>query len=780
MDITAPTKELVTMGAAVAAGDLKVVSVVEGGKAAVTKLSLSTDPYKTYNVSSARAVVEMCDGVQKFLYGLAPWADFDQTEIVAEVSRYLSLSSSLPEGYYLSESGLNHTYEEIYPELDVEEDYVFWVIPAIYFEEGEEAGFFAREDMFRYFSLSPVAATIECGDVTLLDAQLDVKVMGAESVYAGTVCMRDDAGNLRTEEAVLEEIVYNISNGVYEPMTDAVVMDYNGPASAFPDAENPIFLDPDMEYMSFIVPIEEGKTQYYATDVVYKAFKTLEIKEGGSLQLTVGEAVTDFSSISHAVSCEDAAMIYYAYLDKATGDRYSGESISNTTKWNQLNKATTFTAVRGSSAEAIIDEMLPKTTMWLYAVAIGHDGLYGDVKCVSASTQEYEFNDLAVTVETVEIGSDEVTLKVSVTGGTAEDYIYWVGRESDDFWVTTCKKVKTTAQQFMAANPDADAIVSVMNANGGVAADGTLTVKNLSIGKPHVALVLAKDADGKYSKVGYKAFATAAIDLGKDYVAEGTDKWNETKKWIEDNIVWHEQSFQAATQLFAAYSFDIKTPTDVTAYISCFSPVATELADMIVELEEFCSKGRAVSIVVEGNPNRPDWVDDNGKLHEGSLLNVSDFYAHGVPSFGYVTYFPSTGHGEGSCTTWGEDGACSNYSYYEKIMAEYISFDYWKAWVIENCNFDYQGDPNNEYSYHLTDPAKIDALAQAYVDAYTPYYADRKPVVYVNDGSALRIVNREAMGLSEEGVVMDKVIVLLKDTAGNYYAPMTIDVPNYF
>lgn len=782
LDVTAPSKETVELGAAVASGDLKAVSVVEGGKAAVTRLTLSAEPYKEYNVSSARAVIEMYEGVQKYMYGLSLISEFDQTQIVAKVNELLGTSASLPEGYFMAESAVNKSYEEIYPALDVEKSYVFWVVPAIYYEEGEEAGFYAREDMFRYLSLSPVSVSLTCKDVTLLDATLDVKVMGTSSVYAGTISMRDDQGNLKTAEKALDEIVYGINNGIYEPVSNPEVLNYEGAASSFPDPESPLSFDPATEYLSWIVPMEAGKTQYYATDVVYTEFKTLEIKEGGNLKVTVGESVVDYSSISAPISSEGAAMIYYAYLDKSTGDRYSGETISNITKWAQINAASTVNAVRGSEVDALIDELMPETTMWLYAAAVGYDGLYGEVKCVSASTSGYEFNDLSVEVALVEVGSDEATFQISVTGGTAVDYIYWVGRTSVPFWTQTCGRNISKAEKFMAANPDADAITAVMSANEGIAADGSLTVTGLSIGKGHRIVVLAKDADGRYSKAGSKTFDTAAIDLGDDYVAEGTDKWNETKKWIEDNIVWHKEAFHAAAgggQGFASYAFDIKTPTDLIAYISCFSPVATELADMIVELETFCTKSRDVSVNVP-DPENLIWYDDRGKVHDASrFFSVYDAYVHGVASYGYVTYFPSAGHNETTCPVW-DSGLCQHYEAKKQAFADRMSLDYWKGWVVRNCNYDYLGDPNSEYSYHLTDETKINALAQAFVDAYTPHYKDREPILYINDGSALTITNREAFGLDENKNVVDKITILLKDQAGNYYAPMVIQVPNYF
>ena len=63
VSVTAPKAETVALGAAVADGDLKVVSVVDGGKAAVSRIYLTTDPFKTYNVSPLKAVIAPTFGI---------------------------------------------------------------------------------------------------------------------------------------------------------------------------------------------------------------------------------------------------------------------------------------------------------------------------------------------------------------------------------------------------------------------------------------------------------------------------------------------------------------------------------------------------------------------------------------------------------------------------------------------------------------------------------------------------------------------------------------------
>ena len=787
--ISAPTKETVAMGAAVAAGDLKVVSVVEGGKAAVTKLALSTDPFKTYNVSSLKAVVDTYFGVEKFVYGFMLSSDFDEAQVIANVSTSLTTSADLPQGYYMSEVAIDKTHKEIYPELVEGGDYVFWALPVLY-DEGDEknpGGYFVKEEMLRTFYMVPTSLKMELGTVTLLDATVKVEARGVKSVYAGLT--------LKTSNTI-EEIIYQINNGVYDPIPAETILPFNGPASQFPEKESPAYMEPETSYVAWIVVVEEEKTEYTASDVTYKEFTTLPVKEGGSLSVTTGTAVVESSSISYPVSCADAAMIYYAYLDSDTGGRWSGEAISNTTKWNQLTNASTFQAVRGSSVDAVIDGLLPETEMWLYVVPVGHDGLYGKVTCVPATTKGVTFNNLVVTIETVEVLAKDATFKIS-TDGTATDYVYWVGKISDPFWVSQefCNGDVAQASKYIAANPDADQVVAAMRKHGKVAEDGTLVLSELEITKEYILLVLAKDASGNYSKCttqnGYKHFQTEAIDFGADFTAAGTPKWIEVKNMIEKGIEWHKNEFRAAKgqgQGFASFAFSIKIPTELTAYISCFSTIAEQnggnLADIMVEIEEACSSRTTVGKYVIDpetgeTPRHPDWTDDKGKEIQGSQVNVYTMYAHGNPDDGQVTYFAAGAHGENHCSAW-EDGKCSNYDYFVNEVAKLTSYEYWREYIIDFGNYAFNGDPYHDYSRILQDEAKIDAIAKEYQAIYSYYYQDFEPKLYINNGQALKITNREAMGLDDTGKVVDKVYVMLKDLDGNYFEPMTIEVPNYF
>lgn len=760
LKVTAPSAETVALGAAVAEGDLKVVSVVEGGKAAISKMYVSTDPFKRYDVSAMKAVIEPYTGIQKFAYGMMYADDFKKDQLIEKVTELLSVSADLPAGYYISEKGIDLTLAEIFDgELSEEQAYVFWAIPALYREEAEgvEAGFYVEESMLRTLVLAPISADIEVSDVTLLDAKVKVKVGGTLSMYAGMIEKTDN---------VLEEIAYQINNGIAEPME---TLEYDGPASMFPSGELQTYLSPETTYVAWVVPVDKDKTSYSASDVVYKEFTTNSIVSGGELELSVSDLEVTASSVSSELSCEGAAMIYYAFMNDSDGTRYSGTS--DEIKMSKILAADSFVSVRGNSTTAFLKGVKPESTKWIFAVAIGHDGKYGKVVCKSATTDKVSFNTLVLSVESLGIGSDEAKFQVSVSGGTATDFIYWCGYAGDDFWVNDeyCGDSRTSAQVYLAANPDAEPVQKVMKTNGPIAEDGTITIKELSMSTDYVFIVLAKDESGKYSKAAYKKFTTLAADLG-DLVQEGTDKWNEAKGNI--NIDWVEEAFYTAenSNLSASYAFNYSGPTDLTAFIVCASDSyfegmnITAVEEKIVYVENYASRKYDNGYVPYKDGEmmtEPDYYK-NGELKKGQLMNVYDYYVHGLPSLGFVTYFASGDH-DGNCIYW-DDERCT---YYDRALERIAEHNTLAPYRDKAAMFGLSGD-------------EAEAWAEALLEAYKPFYENAEPIIYVNDGASVRVTYPYASGLDDEGNVVDRVVVVLRDKQGNYYAPMTFEVPNHF
>lgn len=775
IDITAPSEETIAAGAAVASGDLKVVSVVEGGKATVTKLVLSTDPFKIYNISATKAVFEPFNGIQKVAYGMMDLDEYDKESLVAKVNELLKSSADLPAGYSIAEGGIDKTLADIYgKELTDDGEYVFWAIPALY-SEGDNAGFYVVESMLRTRVLAPISASVEVSGMTVLDANVRVNVKGTLSTYAGVS---------PKSETLFEEIVYQINNKSIDPTE---VLSYDGAASSFPTGEESMELNPNTSYVAWVVPVEADKEMYSATDVIYKEFKTLDVQPGGTLALTAGSFTIGSSSISAPLSSTGAAMIYYAYLSDSEGKRIA--QADNDTKMEKIQSASNFTVVRAASAVATVEFVKPQTTMWLFAVAVGLDGKYGEVMSQSATTSAVTFNSLTVKIEDVSLSAKEAKFKVTVDGGEPTDYIYWCGKVTDPFWLYEeySDGTRIGAENYMAANPDAEHIRNSMKSNGQISEDGILTISEFDLASTYVLLVLAEDENGLYSKAGYKKFNTPAADLG-NMVTSNDEDWKSVKQWIESNIEWHKNAFQgggANGQGYASYAFGIKIPTEYKAYITCFGTQATEIIEQILEIEELCTDYLDVSKpIYDENGNeidvyKPSWIDDSGREITWGLFDYALRYLHGDPESGCVTYFPTAGHNQSSCIHW-EGNECSNYTQYIEWLSPRLTLDYWREYVRYNGNYAYDGDPNHQYSRNLTDEDYITEIAQEYLDLFTKYYKDAEPVIFVNDGSALEMKNRSAVGLDDSGNVIDKVTVVLVDSNNNYFEPMVFDVPNYF
>jgi hypothetical protein len=108
---------------------------VEGGKAAVSKLALSAEPFKTFNISGTKAVIDPYKGVQKYVYGIMPADGYSEEALLAKVTELLGVTGDLPAGYAISETGINLAHAEILgSELDSQTAYMFWAIPALYRE----------------------------------------------------------------------------------------------------------------------------------------------------------------------------------------------------------------------------------------------------------------------------------------------------------------------------------------------------------------------------------------------------------------------------------------------------------------------------------------------------------------------------------------------------------------------------------------------------------------------------------------------------------------------
>ena len=766
IDITAPAVETINAGAAVAEGELKVVAVVDGGKAAVSKLTVSTEAFKTFEVNGTKAVVTPYAGVQKFVYGVTLKNEYDEAAILSKVEEILQTTGDVPAGYGVAENGINVTHAEtLGAELLNNQTYVFWAIPALYNEDG----YFVKEGMFNTSEFSNMTVQFNKVTESLFDAEIDVTFKGVSKIYAGTI---------KKTEGYQAEIIRLVNNGAYTPV--AVSDSYKGKASEFPTAESNSNVEfvPGTTYVSWIVPVDESST-YTVNNLICKEFTTFSIQTGSTINVTYGNAVVTPSTINIPVSSTGAELIYYVYLPKAEGDRIA--NASNDTKAEYIFEHENCVNVKGGNATAAVEKLTPNTTMWLYAVAVDKEGKYGKVNSVSATTAQLEFNTLTVNVTDIDVSSNKATFKIEVSGGTAEDYVYWFGQESDDFWVNPKYLGGTTkiAQQYMALYPQDEHITRCMSKYGKIAADGNITFTELAKTTNYILVVSAKDKSGKYSQAGYKMVTTLSANLGT-IVREGSAEWNSAKEQVKIN--WLKDKFIKGNGEFATFAFEYSGPKNLTAFILCASdetfehdPKYNDVEARIIDIEKTAGRRYDSSpIYYDQNGDylsEPAWYDPTGEIHYGGMAQISEYYAHGYPQNGHVAYFAEGAH-DYICGSI-EAGVCSNYSAAMTAIQNRLNLDWYKE--------KFAGYNVMKYHENAAErEAAIEKAAQDLLDFYKPYYENKTPHIFENNGDPIEIKNPAAIGADDKGQILDDVFVVLKDNDGNYYEPMKYEVPAYF
>lgn len=739
---------------------LEVSVVAADGSFVFTTITVTDQPFRSMELSATGPVIVPTTGLGKFAYGITLLDAYVESDVLVLGEALIAGTQTSAQGAAVSSVSVSKTFEEILGSaLDPEARYVLWGVA--------NGGLVSKE-------FGQITAKISSSKSYLLDADINVEVRGADAVFMGVI---------ENAEGAKAEILDLVQTASLESMnvTDQLYV-YEGKATKFtstPGYENGMRYD--TEYLVWVIPAVSGDYTYTEDDMFCYVVKTNPIVPGGDLKITCGEAVVTPSTISFPVSCPGAAMISYAYFDELGGMLVAGSS--NDDKYNAIF-ADNHSSRKGEAKSVYADQTdayasnlndEAATTYWLAAVAVDADGKYGEVYCVSATTLKLAYDDsitLTVDAPSELITSSSATFKVTSAGGDLSDYIYWVGRTTDPFWANTsyCGATRGGAQKYMALNPDDENIQKCMRKYGPLSADGTITISDMTMETQYVFVILEK-GQTYFSKAASKTAKTLAADLG-EIVREGTPQWEADKARI--TIDWEEEYFeQGSTGLMSYYSFNISCPTDMTAYIMCASDDyfeamgLTRVEHVMIELEKWTSRKLDKDHTVDDEygmmKSEPDYYK-NGELKAGQLMSVNDFYVHGSPSEGAVTYFSSGSHGNKNCISW-ENGACSSYARaLEKI-------EYYKSlapWTDRAAAFGLKGD-------------EAAAWADALQKAYYPYYENSVPKLYINDGAPLRIGNPYATGINEDGVVPDRVIVMLKDLQGNYYEPMYFEVPiEYF
>jgi len=628
-DITAPSDKLVEDGVAAAEGELKVVAVLEGGKATVAKLYLSSEPFQTFEVSLGKAYVKMYNGLQKFVYGMCLASEYDEAAVFETASGLLT-AYDYPAGYNISDMDI--VGEDVAGLLDVDavagSEYVFWAMPALYYMTDEEAGYYLEEGVIEKVQFKYNSITFDVSKPSFRDALLTMDLVGVDAYYTGL---------LPKEEYMLEDILYSLNNAYYTPQTEP--MTYEGSVFLFADVEP----QSDMEYVAWFAIAEAGKT-YSASDVVVCEFTTSDLAPGSDVTVTAGTPVPSPLDVTVELAATDAETIYYSFLTSKDAASYTDDAAKAAYLFENglFSDAETVTV----KASETISKVRPETDYVLFAVATDAEGKYGAVLSLECRTTEIQYNSMTVNLALKLNDPGNVILTVSSTGGEADGYLYWIGKTSDNTWKSSnfLGGSAEMAQEYMFLNADAGRFATV--AENYPIVDGEITLTDLSAKVEYVIVAMAKDKDGGYSKASEFKFTTRAVAIG-NVVLSSDSKWADAKPTVE----WLEKYFIAANAMMdGAFGFNITVPSGFTAYVLAGTEAYLTEGDPTVELSV---EDRIIKII--------EWVDTprdwNTTVGDDWIYPYKDCYfyhnEHGAPLYGNAVIWASQEYHDSVCDCGG-------------------------------------------------------------------------------------------------------------------------------
>jgi len=621
-DITAPSAEALAAGAS-SEGNLKVLAVLNGGKASAARLYLTTNPFKELNVSYGKVTIERYPGLEKYVYGICAAADYDRTAIMDAV-KGLKDTDSFPEGYKVAHADMSDVaLSELSPlSFVIGTEYVVWAVPMA----KEAEGYVPIENIILDFVFSYSTVDVKITAEDFLDATLKMELAGITAYFVGV-----ELKDAYDEEAVLT----GLNAGRYTSRTDP--MSHEGSLFGLVGVE----ANHSTDYVFWFAVAGDSKT-YTSDDLIVLPFKTSTFTAGGTIAVTVDEdgMTATPTKISVPLSAEGASIIFYTYL-KETDSRLSGtdeELVDHVFKKGvQVNAAE---VVAGTADEGVKLSLKDEEGVVLVAIAVDANGKYGQILKYGCMTSALKYNDIDVKIDVLRQDPGDVVLQFAHAGDDA-DYIYWVGPATNPFW-TSSRYLGGSAEaaaKYIALNPDNFRFTDTASKYP-VSSDGTVRLDDMAAGTTYVAVCAAVDAAGITSQAETVTFKVYTYPIGT--VVKDTDpKWAAARPTVD----FIEGSFAPGVGLMAGqYSANVTIPLGFTGYVllgtdAYLTDGETDatiyIEDKIESIIAFADVKRDVGIVVDENA----W-DTQG-------------YPYGYEFYHFPHGSPAWGNRPGSAVIWG-------------------------------------------------------------------------------------------------------------------------------
>lgn len=572
--VTAPTAEAIASGAAVAEGNIKVLAVAEGGKSITASVFVTTNAFKSISAGKGNLTVNMNNGVGGYLVGISSVADFDAEAIIAELepvveyvpdpddwmdygwSPWYVLENETPlDDNYFDSSIEDYSIADLASTVEMVpgEQYVVWVISLESWVDNAtwESGYYLGD--VKSVTYLNADIELETTALTFNDIQIAAEFSGITSFYGGFSMKYSDDDNRAELVAeinsygayydvftVNDEMVEGWNNGVYTGNPNDLVQGYQK-------------LQPGESYYLYILPYVEGK-KYTTADLFYYEWTTPELVAGSSIVVTPGEPVVDYQKVSVPLTAEDAAYIYYYYVDS--------EMVSTIADAQAYLLENGYMS-EGGDVTANKTGLQPGQKITLLAMAVDQEGAYGNVFQKEYTSKEMQYASAAVTAELQ--GTPSQTGKIMIScDADVDTYYYWYKATDHFTWGNSYYGTSVeSASAYIALTPNSYYMNKVAAAE--LPAEG-IEMTGLTVGAAYNFVVAAKLADGTYTKATLVTF-TPELDLG-NFVYATDDNGAENAAWVAAKP--KVTSEVASVGDFTTVTWSVELPEGFSGITACF------------------------------------------------------------------------------------------------------------------------------------------------------------------------------------------------------------------
>lgn len=384
--------------------------------------------------------------------------------------------------------------------------------------------------------------------------------------------------------------------------------EYEGPVTGFPDVD-PVPVSSGQKYILWVAPYKAGQTVLKQEDIVYKEFTVPEVTSGGKVNVICTEVETGIMSVRATLSASGASVIYSALMTPE-------EMASCTTEAAYRNYLFSNTVPsKGEVAEVCRDGLAPSTKLKLVAVAVDADGRYGSLLTKNIVTAVPEFNEEFKM--DLEVECKGKTAYISVGASTSDVvYYYFVGKTSSSAWKRFFGASRESAEEFIVLNLDS---YLLENTSDIPLTDGCIVYDNLEMGEEYVAVVVAVDKDGVYSRAHLKYF-TPELDLGNFVYNSGATQtmWGASRPKVKFGECDGDDEFYII-------NWYVEPAAGMTAYTACAHPNTfaecsspKEVAVMVYNIGTKVVPGKMETFFygTEENLVYVTWCDASGNFYE--------------------------------------------------------------------------------------------------------------------------------------------------------------------